>query len=123
MTQHMIHWFEIPTSDYQRAISFYEQLLSVQLNHEKMDGIQMAVFPYAEQGVSGALVHCPEYQPSHQGSVIYLNSNPSIDAVLEKVENLGGKIIWPKTALPEGMGVFAQILDTEGNRVGLHALN
>jgi predicted enzyme related to lactoylglutathione lyase len=28
----------------------------------------------------------------------------------------------PRIALPEGMGVFAHILDTEGNRIGLHAV-
>ena len=27
----------------------------------------------------------------------------------------------PRVELPEGMGVFAHILDTEGNRIGLHA--
>ena len=54
MPQHMIHWFEIPTSNYQRAISFYEQLLSVALKPETMQGVEMAVFPYADQGDSGA---------------------------------------------------------------------
>ncbi|MFN7351823.1 MAG: VOC family protein [Burkholderiales bacterium] len=121
MPQHMIHWFEIPTSNYQRAISFYEQLLSVALKPETMQGVEMAVFPYAEQGVSGALVHSQQYQPSAQGTVAYLNANPSLDAVLAKVESLGGKVTWPKTALPEGMGFFAHILDPEGNRIGLHA--
>jgi hypothetical protein len=27
----------------------------------------------------------------------------------------------PKVQLPDGMGCFAHIADTEGNRVGLHA--
>ena len=34
----------------------------------------------------------------------------------------GGKVALPKTALPEGLGFFAHIIDSEGNRVGLHAL-
>jgi predicted enzyme related to lactoylglutathione lyase len=38
------------------------------------------------------------------------------------VEPAGGKISLPRTALPEGMGFYAHILDTEGNRVGLHAI-
>ena len=34
----------------------------------------------------------------------------------------GGSVLVGKTALPPGMGSFAQIVDTEGNRIGLHAL-
>jgi len=44
------------------------------------------------------------------------------DTVLARVASLGGKLLTPKTALPPGMGFFAHIEDSEGNRVGLHAL-
>jgi len=48
---------------------------------------------------------------------------PSLDAVLARVEAAGGRIATPKVQLPGDMGVFAHITDTEGNRVGLHALS
>jgi predicted enzyme related to lactoylglutathione lyase len=32
-------------------------------------------------------------------------------------------VVLDKTALPDGLGVFAHILDCEGNRVGLHAVD
>lgn len=38
-----------------------------------------------------------------------------------KVPAAGGKVVTPKTALPEGMGYFAHFVDSEGNRVGLHS--
>jgi predicted enzyme related to lactoylglutathione lyase len=38
------------------------------------------------------------------------------------VQGAGGEIALPKTALPPGLGFFAHIIDSEGNRVGLHAL-
>jgi predicted enzyme related to lactoylglutathione lyase len=41
--------------------------------------------------------------------------------VLARVESLGGRITTPKVTLPGDMGVFAHVVDTEGNRVGLHA--
>ena len=44
-----------------------------------------------------------------------------IDDWLARVEPAGGRVITPKTALPPGMGLLAHILDSEGNRVGLHA--
>ena len=33
---------------------------------------------------------------------------------------MGGAVLAPKTALPAGMGHFAQIADSEGNYIGLH---
>ncbi|MCE2990508.1 MAG: VOC family protein, partial [Nitrosomonadaceae bacterium] len=57
-----------------------------------------------------------------QGSIVYLDANPSIDAALERVLAERGRVSLPKTALPPGMGYFAHIVDSEGNRVGLHAL-
>src|ERR1700757_2306393 len=43
-------------------------------------------------------------------------------AELPRVPKAGGEVLLPRTALPDGMGYFAQIRDTEGNRVGLHAM-
>ena len=49
------------------------------------------------------------------------NAGESLDSVLNRVAAAGGEIATPKTALLPGMGAFAHIIDTEGNRVGLHA--
>jgi predicted enzyme related to lactoylglutathione lyase len=38
------------------------------------------------------------------------------------VKAVGGNVTIPKTELPEGMGYFAQFIDSEGNRVGLHSM-
>ena len=49
--------------------------------------------------------------------MVYLNVD-DIRPVLARVPAAGGAVALPLTALPSG-GVFAQIRDTEGNRVGL----
>ena len=54
--------------------------------------------------------------------VVYLNADPQLAQVLARVPKAGGEVLLPRTALPDGMGYFAQIRDTEGNRVGLHAM-
>ena len=41
-----------------------------------------------------------------------------IDAVLAKVENLGGTIVRPREMVP-GVGLVVMIKDTEGNGIGL----
>lgn len=123
---HAIDWFEIPCTDIDRAQAFYEQMLGCTLERENYSGpgMTMAVFPAAgEDAVRGALQAGPGVAaPSAQGTVIYLHAGASIDAVLARVPAAGGRIQMPATALPPGMGHIAHIIDTEGNRVGLHTL-
>jgi predicted enzyme related to lactoylglutathione lyase len=112
-------WFEISTSDLDRAQRFYESILDIKLTRESMSCSDMAVFPYGgSPNTSGALIHAADYEPSPQGCVIYLNV-VDVSAVLDRVAARGGDVIVPRTALPENMGYFAQFIDSEGNRVGL----
>jgi predicted enzyme related to lactoylglutathione lyase len=60
-------------------------------------------------------------EPSVDGALVYLGAGDSLDPVLARVARAGGRVRTPKTQLPEGMGCFAHIEDSEGNRVGLHA--
>ena len=124
MTTHAINWFEIPVRNLDRAQSFYEKLLATTLRREAMGpGTTLAVFGSGDEAVGGCLLAgegTPE--PSVHGTLVYLNAAPSLDAVLARVEAAGGRITTPKVQLPDGMGCFAHITDTEGNRVGLHAL-
>jgi len=116
-----IHWFEIPVRDLDRAQRFYEALFDAPLRREQIGEATLAVFSYDEPGTGGCLFAGGDLQPSANGSIVYLNAEPSLDAVLARVERAGGRIATPKVQLPGDMGAFAHIIDTEGNRVGLHA--
>jgi predicted enzyme related to lactoylglutathione lyase len=59
--------------------------------------------------------------PSATGTAVFLNGDPDLQAMLDRVEGAGGKILAPKTAIGMGAGYFAMITDTEGNTVGLHS--
>ncbi|MEZ5460320.1 VOC family protein [Dokdonella sp.] len=112
-------WFEISTTDLDRAQRFYEKVLEVKMQREEMGGSKMAVFPYGgSPNTSGALIHAEDNEPSVQGCVIYL-SVVDLRPVLERAVAEGGDTIVPRTALPGDMGYFAQFIDSEGNRVGL----
>ncbi|MBI4907493.1 MAG: VOC family protein [Acidobacteria bacterium] len=118
-----INWFEIPATDLDRAAAFYETILQVQLNRGKMGNGEMAVFPYdREAATGGCLQKEAGVTPSKQGTVIYLNAGFSLNSVLERVAPAGGEVLLPRTELPSGMGAYAHIADTEGNRVGIHGL-
>ena len=117
-----LNWFEIPAIDMDRATRFYEQIFQVKMSPGPAggEGYLMSMFPDGGmEGVGGALVSGEGYVPSASGTLIYLNCNPSLDAVLGRVEAAGGQIIAPKTDIGEN-GWFALVIDSEGNRVGLH---
>ena len=80
----------------------------------------MAMFP-AEDGISGAVIKAEGYTPSADGSVIYLNAGADLSDALGRVEAAGGQVLVPKTGIGEN-GFFAFLLDTEGNKVGLHSM-
>jgi uncharacterized protein len=118
-----LNWFELPARDLGRAQAFYEKLLGAPLRREPMGDKELAVFAYDEPAVGGCLIAGAGVPaPSTDGTLVYLNAGPSLDATLARVITAGGRITTPKVQLPDGMGCFAHIADTEGNRVGLHAL-
>ena len=121
---HSISWFEIPTSDLDRAQKFYETILGVELVPMDMPGFSMRMFPVPDQTfISGALTYAPDfYQPHTNGTLVYLNANPDVQLVLDRVEAAGGKIIVPKTEISPDIGFMAVIHDTEGNRVAFHSI-
>lgn len=118
-----ISWFEIPCAQLDRAQAFYETVLGRKMRREPMGPSEGAVFSYqADQGVGGALLAGPTAPaPSANGTLVYLDAAPSLDAALARVGAAGGSIALPRQALPPGLGFFAHITDLDGNRVGLHA--
>ncbi len=121
-----ISWFEIGTSDLGRATKFYETIFGISLNPIDLPNIKMRMFPLDNmmQGVGGALVDSGGFhKPSAtDGPLIYLNGNPDVQNILNKVEAAGGKIMVPKTEISPEYGYMAVIIDTEGNRIGLHSV-
>ena len=115
-------WFEIPASDFARAVGFYEKVFETRLITEKMMGAQLAVFPCERPGMSGCVIQGEGYTPGRDGCVIYLETKGALDGPLARAAANGGKVALAKTALPEGMGFYAHFVDSEGNRVGLHSM-
>ncbi|MEI9908675.1 MAG: VOC family protein [Bacteroidota bacterium] len=122
----VISWFEIPSTDLDRAAKFYEAIFDVSLIPMDTPNIKMRMFPVEDPmtDIGGAVVNSDGfYTPSAtDGPLIYLNGNPDVQNVLDKVEKAGGKIIVPKTEISPEYGFMAIIIDTEGNRIGLHSI-
>ena len=120
MTQAPISWASIPVVDIDRAQRFYEALLGWSLRRAQFGVQTVAVFPHAEGDAGGALVHGAGVPaPSRDGPVVYLRAPASLEQALARAVELGASVLMPRTPLPNGGGAIAQILDCEGNRIGL----
>ena len=122
-----LNWFEIPVNDFNRAKKFYESIFNYEMPESTMGDTRMGFFLYDMPAgkVGGAIVLNGEfYSPSENGSLIYLNAQPDLQIILDRVENAGGTILRPKTIISEeqNLGYWALLKDTEGNRVALHSM-
>ena len=115
-------WFEIPATDFDRALIFYREIFNVDIVEIEMGGLKQGLFPHDDKSlVSGGIVCGMDYKPSKEGSLVYLNGGNDLTEVLSKVEPAGGKILMPKMHLGDEIGYIAHFIDVEGNRIGLHS--
>jgi predicted enzyme related to lactoylglutathione lyase len=120
-----LNWFEIPVTNFDRAKKFYETIFSYQMPENIMGSARMGflLYDFPAGKVGGAIVYNPEfYTPSDNGSLIYLNCQPDLQIVLDKVEQAGGQTLMHKTMVAPDLGFWALIKDSEGNRVALHSM-
>jgi predicted enzyme related to lactoylglutathione lyase len=122
--KHAVSWFEIPVNNLDHAQKFYETIFDIQMIPLDMPQIKMRMFPVEDpMGVGGAICQKGKfYKPSaRSGPLIYLNGNPDVQYILNRVEGAGGKIVIPKTQISPEQGYMAVFLDNEGNRLALHS--
>ena len=121
-----ISWFEIPTTDIERAQKFYESVFQIQMTPIDLENIKMRMFPLDApmDGVGGALVKTDGFHISSatDGPLIYLNGNPDVQIILDRIEAAGGKLIHPKSKISDEYGYMAMFIDSEGNRIALHSV-
>jgi len=121
--ENLINWFEIPATDFKRAVTFYRAIVGLDIKETEMFGAKMGFFPNDGTNVSGAIVEGEDYKPSTNGIIAYLNGGKDLQNVLDKVEKNNGKVIVPKTQISSEMGYFGMFIDTEGNKMAVHSIN
>jgi predicted enzyme related to lactoylglutathione lyase len=124
-TTNALNWFEIPVTDMARAKHFYQVAFSIHMEDMNMPGMEMSGFPMdmGSGKVSGALVKSGDHKPSTDGITIYLNANPDMSDVLQRIQSEGGQILLGKTQITPEVGYMAFFIDSEGNKIGLHSQN
>ena len=125
MTTDAISWFEIPVRDLDRAQRFYETVLERKLERETMGERAAGDLPGRRRPRAGLHQHRP-------AAGVAVDFGHARVPRLHRRRSTPRCRAWPtpaarwsmrKTALPSGMGYWAHMTDTEGNVVGLHAMN
>ncbi len=120
---HALNWFEIPALDLERAFNFYSTVLGAEhVRKGTFFGSELVLFavPFTTgEAVGGSIVRRDHFIPSADGALLYINTFGNLEAALSRVEKAGGSILAPMRDLGN-FGKSAVIMDSEGNRVGLH---
>ena len=110
---HPVMWFEVLGKDGGRLQQFYGGLFDW-----TFDVIQPINYGVAKtgdpRGISGGV---GQTSPGTQSWVTFYTETPDVTASLEKAVALGGKVVMPRTVLPDViLGIFE---DPEGHVLGL----
>jgi predicted enzyme related to lactoylglutathione lyase len=109
--------FDVPADDVERAREFYSRLFGWKFERYPGPSEYYLIETTDLEGRPGVGAGMGTRQGSDQRILNYFGV-PSIDAYLDTVAELGGKVILPKMAVPS-FGYLAVCLDTEGNSFGL----
>lgn len=123
MIKNLVAFFEIPATDFGRAVSFYQEVFGLQLEVMECESEKMAFFPEEAGICPGAISWAKDFKPSGNGVLISLHVE-DMDATLAILSRLDGEVMQPKTKIEaEGRGYFSVFKDCEGNRIGLYSDN
>jgi hypothetical protein len=116
-------WVEIPVSDLNRAMAFYQAVFDLQPTEVGDDGMRRTTTlanttPEGRSGVS--LNQTANFAPSNTGPLVYIDAGEDLRHHLSRVESAGGKVVEPKTSMGDA-GYYATILDTEENVLALYS--
>ncbi len=115
--QNFTVWAEIPVTDMKRAMAFYSATTGAELTLDESGPNPMAIFPTEspDNAVSGHL-YVGKPASDGQGPTVHLSANGSIEQIIARVREAGGRVVSEPIAIPAGRFVYVEDLD--GNSVG-----
>ena len=108
--------FEIPVNDVDKAKEFYSNLFDWEFNY--MEEMKYLMFNTESEDGKTKLGGGIFKKPNENFKVTNYFSVKNLTESAKKVEQLGGKIVVPKTPVP-GMGWFVHFTDIDGNLLAL----
>jgi Predicted enzyme related to lactoylglutathione lyase len=125
MSADTLCWTDIPVTNLDRAIKFYSAVLGKEVRKLWEGGMNYGLLPHEQQNASGCLCVRADSggvdnRPSANGPLIYLSVEGRLDEAVEAARKNGGKVLRARQKIGEH-GFRAVIIDSEGNRIALHA--
>ncbi|MDC8785545.1 VOC family protein [Roseateles koreensis] len=114
-------WVDIPVTDLDRAMVFYSAVLGREVTKAGGPGFVFGLLAHEDMEVGGCLAEMSDNAPSQQGPLIYLNANGRMRLAVEAAQAKGGRVLNDVHQIGPH-GYRAVLLDSEGNRVALHAM-
>ena len=114
-------WVDIPVTDLDRALAFYSAVIGAEVTKTGGPGFTFGLLPHTGNDVGGCL-YLPDNDnaPSKTGPLIYLNAEGRLSQSVEAAVAHGGQLLQPVHQIgPHGWRAI--VLDSEGNRIALHA--
>ncbi|MDH3650919.1 MAG: VOC family protein, partial [Saprospiraceae bacterium] len=99
--------------------TFYEAIFEIELQVLNLGDLKMGMFPH--RGVGCAICHGKHYQAGASGPVVYLDANPDLLLVQNRIGPAGGEVLMPKKQISPEHGYMALFTDPEGNRLALRS--
>lgn len=128
-------WLEIPASNFQRAVAFYEALFNITLDVQQIYDKPMAFFTREQLGIKGSIVEMPGHEggssvrPIFYVSVLYV-AMETVQAMggevlqqpmLLRQTNSEGEVVIGTNRIDNQVGYYAKIKDSEGNELYLYS--
>jgi uncharacterized protein len=113
-------WIELPAKDADRAATFYKAVFEFDASEVYDDGERrVSILLHPADGKPGISVNeTKNFEPSTNGTLVYLNVGSDLAPFLERAVAAGGKILTEQTNMSE-TSVYAIIRDSEGNAIAL----
>ena len=115
--QHFTVWAEIPVTDMERSIKYYETVLQTKLVLTEDESGPMATFKTIDER-SGVAGHLTPGKPAKDGAgpTVHLNCPETLEDTLERVKQAGGEVVSDIVTIPPGRFFISR--DIDGNSIG-----
>jgi predicted enzyme related to lactoylglutathione lyase len=128
-------WLEIPVSDFERAVIFYEKVFDITLDVRTLFDTQMALFTKEQIGVKGSLIQIKNHPGSNgikpifyveilNEAIIKVKKNGGVvvsEPTLLRQKNKEGDVIIGANLIDNQVGYYSEIMDSEKNHIYLYS--
>jgi predicted enzyme related to lactoylglutathione lyase len=114
-------WFEIPVTNFDKAISFYRTLFGWEFEEASNPSQEYRMIDAGDHSINGGLaLRKPGEESRGVGPIFYIQVN-DIEMTILRSRKLGATLERPPTFLSREAGMVASIRDPDGNVIGLWA--